>query len=90
MGQNKHLTEPETTHEVRRRFRELIDSIYFAFGTRKDAACKRSNFREFVNYMHLARFASSVYRRFKCHCPFRGFLFIVNFIFFSLNNTNLL
>ena len=73
-----------------RRFRELTDSIFFAFGTRKDAVCKRSNFREFVNYMHLARFASSVYRRFKCHCPFRGFLFIVNFIFFSLNNTNLL
>ena len=27
------------------RFRELIDSIYFAFGTRKDAACKCGNFK---------------------------------------------
>ena len=44
-----------------RRFRELIDSIFFTFGTRKDAACKCGNFREAISYMHLARFASSVY-----------------------------
>ena len=44
-----------------RRFRELIDSIFFTFETRKDAACKCGNFREAISYMHLARFASSVY-----------------------------
>ena len=44
-----------------RRFRELIDSIFFTFGTRKYAACKCGNFREAISYMHLARFASSVY-----------------------------
>ena len=44
-----------------RGFRELIDSIFFTFKTRKDAACKCGNFREFISYMHLARFASSVY-----------------------------
>ena len=67
-----------------RRFRELIDSIYFAFGTRKDAAFKCDHLREFISYMHLARFASSaIIHRFKCHSSFRGFLFSVNFIFFS-------
>ena len=44
-----------------RGFRELIDSIFFTFKTRKDAACRCGNFREFIRYMHLARFASSVY-----------------------------
>ena len=38
-----------------RGFRELIDSIFFTFKTRKDAACKCGNFREAISYMHLAR-----------------------------------
>ena len=63
-----------------RMFRELIDSIYFAFGTRKDAACT-CTWRDLQVLF--------ITHRFKCHCSFRGILFSVKFIF-SLNNTNLL
>ena len=70
-----------------RRFRELIDSIFFTFGTRKDAACKCGNFREAISYMHLARFASSVYHTI---APNVTVLSVVSYSqsisFFSLNN----
>ena len=70
-----------------RGFRELIDSIFFTFKTRKDAACKCGNFREFISYMHLARFASSVYHTI---APNVTVLSVVSYSqsisFFSLNN----
>ena len=68
---------------VCRRFRELIDSIYFAFKTRRDAACKWGNFREFVSYMHLARFASSVsHTSFQMSLFFSWFPILSQFNFF--------
>ena len=70
-----------------RRFRELIDSIFFTFGTRKYAACKCGNFREAISYMHLARFASSVYHTsLQMSLCFPWFPILSQFQFFSLNN----
>ena len=56
-----------------RMFRELIDSIYFAFGTPKDAACT-CTWRDLQVLF--------ITHRLKCHCSFRGILFSVNFSFF--------
>ena len=72
------------------RFRELIDSIYFTFGTPKDAVCNCGNFREFISYMHLARLASSVYHTSLQMSVFFSWFPTLSQFNFSLNNTNLL
>ena len=72
------------------KFRELIDSIYFTFGTHKDAVCNCGNFREFISYMHLARLESSVYHTSLQMSLFFSWFPILSQFNFSLNNTNLL